>query len=98
MYHALVYFGEDVYRGNQFFLHILSSSLTSYSELIDFASGLVSKYTDEPLRFRYVGVEELPVDAGEGYFLFKGGESVELRRRLACLMRRLAPSVEVGGA
>lgn len=71
-YHILAYCCEDAYRGNEYLLHIITQRFRGHEHYLALANQLVRKHAKEPLDMRYVGVEELPIDAGEGHVLFTG--------------------------
>lgn len=77
VYHILTYIAEDVYGGNDFFLHIISKNFDK-DWCISLAQSLVSKYSKETDLFSYIGCEQLPVNIDECWIFFKGGRRVEL--------------------
>lgn len=73
MYHAVVFSADKQYFANHFILHVFCRDRPNVSELSNLMRSLSEKHKDalmmetEP---RYVGVERLPIDIGEGWFFF----------------------------
>lgn len=80
VYHVLVYNRDSEYMTNELFLHAFIGDMSKLSYVVELARKLVEKYKETDKRYRdvamrYYGVEHLPVEVGEGWFLFAGTSS-----------------------